>query len=79
MDNTGFVDRSGKALYVGDIIQWRLGKFAKKSAGPTHYQLVRTKKGIKLMNIEHPATAGWLLRKTDSQFITLIDTSERLK
>lgn len=77
MSKTEFNDRSGKPIYTGDIVQWRLGKFAKKSGGPTLYRIISTKKGAKMVVAHDPRTIGRLLRKDDEQFITIIDTRER--
>lgn len=76
MDKTEFSDKSGKPLYIGDIIQWRLGKFG-KSGGPTLHKVIRTKKGVKLVNPDSNGPEGMLLRKSDEQYISLFDSSHR--
>jgi len=37
--NTGFKDKSGRAIYVGDIVQHRLGKFG-KSGGTQSFKVI---------------------------------------
>ncbi len=74
MFETEFCNHSGKAIYTGDIVLWRLGKFAKKSSGPSHFQVIATKKGPKLAD-NHGA--GWLLRKSYEQYLTIVDTRQR--
>lgn len=38
--NTGFKDKSGRSIYVGDIVQHRLGKFG-KSGGTQNCRVMR--------------------------------------
>lgn len=77
MSRTEFNDRSGKSIYTGDIVQWRLGKFGKKSGGPVLYRVVQTKKGVKIVTAHDPHSIGRLMRKHDEEFITIVDTSAR--
>lgn len=37
--NTGFKDKSGRIIYVGDIVQHRLGKFG-KTGGPITLKVI---------------------------------------
>lgn len=76
---TEFSDRSGKPLYVGDIVQHRLS-LNSKHGGPVVLRVISTKKGIKLADarIANPQY-GWLLRKPDERYLSLMDTSERIK
>lgn len=74
---TEFNDRSGKPIYTGDIVQWRLGKFAKKSSGPTLFQVIKVKKGIRLTPAHTPQENGWEPRKNQEEFLTIVDTRYR--
>ncbi|HXH04900.1 MAG TPA: hypothetical protein VNI82_00555 [Candidatus Nitrosotenuis sp.] len=76
MNETEFSDKSGKQLCMGDIVQWRLGKFAKKSNGPAIYRIDRTRKGVFLVNV-HDEEIRWRLRKTHESFIVLIERSTK--
>ncbi len=71
---TTFHDRTGKDIYIGDIVLWSFGGLSKKSGGPVHMQVRKTKKGIKI--IDHN-DHGFLLRKTDEQYLTIVDTQYR--
>ncbi len=73
MDKTEFCDRSGKPLHVGDIVQYRLGKFAKKSGGPSLFRIIRTKKGVGLGDPHADSGAIRLMRKNYEQYITLFE------
>jgi hypothetical protein len=76
---TEFQDRGGKPLHTGDIIMWRLGKFAKKSSGPTYFRVTRTKRGIMLTNpqLGPEGRGGFLLRKNQEEYVTLYDQQYR--
>jgi hypothetical protein len=74
---TEFNDRSGKPIHTGDIIQWRLGKYAMKSRGPNLYRVIKTKKGIKLTPADAPQDNGWAPRKNQEEFMTIVDTKYR--
>lgn len=76
---TEFNDKSGKVIYVGDIVQWQLGKFGKKSGGPSLFRVINTKKGPKIVVAHDSHDTGWLLRKNHEKFITIIDTKYREK
>lgn len=75
---TGFKDNYKQEIYSGDIVMYRLGKYAMKSSGPQNYKVLVTKKGVYLFN-----TVGdeWVklrpLRTSDCEYITIIDKSER--
>lgn len=74
---TDFHDRSGKPIYVGDLVQYRLGLNG-KSTGPRVMKVVRNKKGvIKLCALSDTNKAGWILRKNYEEYLTIIDTSGR--
>lgn len=77
MSKTEFNDRSGKPIYTGDVVQWRLGKFGKKSGGPSLYRVISSKKGPKLAFAHDPQAIGRLIRKDDENFLTIIDTTAR--
>lgn len=78
MNETIFKDNRGQVIFVGDTVQYRLGKFAKKSGGPTLHLVTYSKKGIGLMNIQHPEYGSRLLRQSDCEYITIFDKSHRL-
>lgn len=48
-EDTGFKDKSGRNIHVDDIIQHRLGKFGKKSGGPTNDRVVKLGKKYRLV------------------------------
>ncbi len=51
MENTtDFHDKSGKQIYIGDTLQIRLGKFAKKGGGPMVLKVIRFGKNIQLID-----------------------------
>lgn len=75
---TDFSDKSGKPIYIGDIVQYRL------SDAGTLLKVVKTKKGIKLVNPQ--CTDGNLnqvyrgsvpLNKSYEKYVSIVDTSER--
>lgn len=47
--NTGFKDKSGRSIYVGDIVQHRLGKFG-KSGGTQNFRVIEYGKNYRLIN-----------------------------
>lgn len=49
---TGIFDRSGKEIYVGDVIQTRLGNHAKKSGGPSASRVIRFHKNVELVDTD---------------------------
>ena len=73
---TEFKDKTGAPLYTGDIVMWRLGKFAKKGGGPSYHQIYESKKqGVSIRSLE--STIGHKLRESDCQYIVIYDKSER--
>jgi len=73
---TEFYDKSGKPLYVGDIVSYFLSGIG--SGGPVSLRVTRNKKGVvKLSHPNDPDKRGFILRKTYEKHLTLIDTSER--
>lgn len=76
--NTGFTDKFGRPLYIGDIIQYYLSGIG--PSGPQLLQIARNKKGvIKLIYPGDPDKVGWVMRHTDGKYTTLIDTQYREK
>ncbi len=76
MAMTEFKDKAGTPLYTGDIVMWCLGKFAKKSGGPSYHQIYQSKRqGVSIRNLE--STIGRKLRDADCQYIVIYDKSER--
>lgn len=74
-----FKDRSGKPIHPGDIVQYQLGTFGKKSGGPTRYRIAKSKKGLVLQFwFMNKWTDQRLLQANDQQHISIIDTSERV-
>lgn len=74
---TEFFDRTGKPLYVGDVVQYRLS-LNSKHGGASLLKVVRNKKGVvKLADPRSDDNAGWVLRKNYEQYLTLFDTSGR--
>lgn len=76
MAQTEFKDKTGKPIYTGDIIQWRLSKFAKKNDGPAFYQVYASKKRGVMVRFSKDSV-GRPLREHDCQYIVVVDTSER--
>jgi len=75
---TEFSDRFGKPLYVGDIVQYSLGKMGFKGNGPTLWRVVSSKKGIKLADPRAGfTTEGTLMHRKYEPYLTLMDTTER--
>lgn len=77
--NTDFHDRSGKDLYVGDLVQYRLSK----NTGPITMQIVRMKHGFgfidhRLVTDLNATYKAIRLSKTYETYLSLLDTSERL-
>lgn len=76
--NTGIADKFGKPLYIGDIVRYYLSDM--RPGGPQLLQIARNKKGaIKLISPGDPNKAGWHLRHTHGQYLTLVDTQYREK
>lgn len=74
---TEFNDRTGKPIYTGDIVQYRLS-LNSKHGGASILKVVRNKKGIvKLTRPDSTENDGKVLRKNYEQYLTIIDTSER--
>lgn len=75
---TEFVDRSGKPIYIGDIVQYRL------TGGGTLVKVVQTKKGVKLVDLryeeKHPNQAykgSISMGKQYEKYVSIIDTTAR--
>lgn len=76
--NTGFTDKFGKPLYIGDIVRYYLSGIG--PGGPSLLQIARNKKGtVKLISPGDPDKAGWVMRHTHGPFLTLVDTQYREK
>lgn len=74
---TEFHDRSGKPLYTGDILQYRLS-YGGKRGGPSLCKVVCSKKGVvKLTHPDSTENSGWVLRKTYEKCLSIVDTSGR--
>lgn len=50
-DDTYFIDKTGKKIYIGDTLQFRLGKFAKKGGGATMHKVIRFGKRAQVVDI----------------------------
>lgn len=76
---TEYADQYKQPLYTGDIVVWRLGKFAKKSGGPHYYRVTQTKHGIVLTDPLQGAEgrSKFIFRKSYEQFVTIYDKSGR--
>jgi hypothetical protein len=74
---TDFTDRSGKPIYTGDILQFRLGKFAKKSGGPQRFRVVASRKGPRMVAAHDDTGIGWLMRKGFEENLTIVETRYR--
>lgn len=76
---TEFSDRLGRPIYVGDVIQYRLG-LNSKHGGPKSYRIIKTKRAVKLADVRLAEPKdGLLLRKTYERHIVITDTSRRIK
>lgn len=73
---TGFFDKSGKPVYIGDIVQYRLNL-----GSAVQLEVVKTKQGIRLLNPNRtqPSSSGIPLQKKYEQYISIVDTSHRSK
>lgn len=76
---TEFRDKSGKSLYSGDIVQYRLN-----SSQAILLRVAKTKKGIKLVDTEYARTypnqtytGSISFSKKYEQYISITDTSTR--
>lgn len=77
MIQTEFLDRSGKPIHVGDIVQYRLS-LNSKHAGPSLLRVVQTKSGVvKLADPRSEGNVGWPLRKGYEKYLSIVDTSGR--
>ena len=76
MTKTAFTDKTGEPLYTGDVVQWRLGKYAMKSGGPSFHTVeISKKKGVVLKELQH----GYVkqLRQSDSKYIVIVNKVDR--
>ena len=73
--DTGLVDKSGKPIYVGDTLQMRLGKFAKKSGGATNVRVIRAGKRIKIIGVNEIITehSGRQFGQHEANFTVIVD------
>ena len=76
MSKTEFIDKAGKPIYTGDIVQYRLSLNAKRGGGPWTMQVHKTKKGIKLVDPE-TKSGNLFLRINIVEYISIIYTSQR--
>jgi len=72
---TGFTDKTGRDIHIGDIVQHRLGKFNKASAGPSRTVVSRYGKKIVLAPESQPDSlaSSATLNKSIAQYLTIID------
>ena len=72
---TDFTDRSGKVLYFGDFVQYRLNNLRQ---GASLRQVVRGKGGrVLLVDPHHPKERGLPMSNSYKQYVTIVDTSGR--
>lgn len=77
---TEFCDKFGKALYVGDVVRYSLGKTGFKGQGPTLWRIIKSKKGVKLADPRMiGATEGTMMHHKYEKYLTLMDISGRDK
>ena len=71
--NTGFKDKSGRSIYVGDIVQHRLGKFG-KSGGTQNFRVMRFGKNYNLVREAQPdeKSGGSVLTEQGCQHIVVL-------
>ena len=80
MPATEFKDKHGQVIYTGDIVISQLGKFSKKSGGPSILKVFATKKGPYLYYVYQGEWSRLSpLRASDSSRLTIYDKSEREK
>lgn len=76
MENaTEFFDKSHKQIYIGDVLQTRLGTFAKKGRGPSLSKVIRFGKHIQLVDVndtEHKY-GGRNLTKQVAELSVIVD------
>lgn len=72
---TEFVDQHNQPIYVGDIVLWRLGKFSKKSNGPSYYRVTNSKRGIILTDpaLGVNGKSKFIFRRSHQQYVTIYD------
>ncbi len=72
---TEFEDRSGKTIYVGDVVQYRLNALTQ---GPTRLLVARNKKGlVSLVDPRSTSKKGLRMSKVYEKYVSIIDTSGR--
>lgn len=77
--DTGIKDKSGKPIRLGDILQHRLGAYAKSpSNGPSLYRVIRFGKHIHVVpaHKETPKYGGTRLTQRFADYTVIIDHTD---
>lgn len=73
--DTGFKDKTGKAIHIDDIVQHRLGKFG-KSGGATTKRVIKSGKRFVLADVSN-GTYGSRLSDDITPYLVIIDCPHR--
>jgi hypothetical protein len=70
---TEFHDKTGRSIYIGDIVQYRLHG---KNSNPLNYRVIRFGKHVNIVpvHITDPDIGGWHLTHTMTEYIVVIQT-----
>ena len=66
-NETNFFDKTGKPIRIGDVLQIRLGKFAKKNGGPVLVRVIRVGKHVHFVPASQASIAinNWPVKAHD--------------
>ena len=72
---TGFADKTGRKIHVGDIVQHRLGKFG-KSGGTKNFTVIKYGKKYELVegSVQDNKYGGIALTEKLCEYLVVIDS-----